>query len=112
VFWEHAQTVAFGITVPKPLGDAIVLEALYATKGTAIAIDDDAILAGQREISSADGIFVCPEGGATLAAAIALREQGWIHSGERVLLINTGSGLKYPDVPYATPPLLSSSDDI
>jgi threonine synthase len=111
-FWEHAQTVAFGITVPKPLGDAIVLESLYATKGTAIAVDDDAILAGQREISSADGIFVCPEGGATLAAAIALREQGWIHSGERVLLINTGSGLKYPDVPYATPPLLSPSDDI
>nr|MDQ6942490.1 threonine synthase [Candidatus Eremiobacteraeota bacterium] len=112
VFWEHAETVAFGITVPKPLGDAIVLESLYATKGTAIAVDDDAILAGQREISSSDGVFVCPEGGATLAAAIALRERGWISGGERVLLINTGSGLKYPGVPYAAPPLLSPSDDL
>jgi threonine synthase len=112
VFWENASTVAFGITVPKPLGDAIVLESLYTTKGTAIAVDDDAILAGQREISSADGVFVCPEGGATLAGAIALRERGWISAGERVLLINTGSGLKYPDVPYAEPPLLSPSDDM
>ena len=112
VFWDNAQTVAFGITVPKPLGDAIVLESLYATNGTAIAVSDDAILAGQREISSGDGVFVCPEGGATLAAAIALREQGWIRAGERVLLINTGSGLKYPDVPYAQPPLLAPSGDL
>ncbi len=112
VFWEHANTVAFGITVPKPLGDAIVLESIYATKGTAIAVDDDAILAGQREISAADGVFVCPEGGATLAAAITLRERGWIHAGERVLLINTGSGLKYPDVPYAQPPLLPVDGEI
>jgi threonine synthase len=111
-FWENASTVAFGITVPKPLGDAIVLQSLYATNGTAIAVDDDAILTRQREISSADGVFVCPEGGATLAAAIALRESGWIRADERVLLINTGSGLKYPDVPYEQPPLLSPSDDI
>jgi threonine synthase len=111
-FWENARTVAFGITVPKPLGDAIVLESLYATNGTAIAVDDDAILAGQREISAADGVFVCPEGGATLAAAIALREHGWIRADERVLLINTGSGLKYPDVPYPQPPLLSPGDDL
>jgi threonine synthase len=111
-FWENARTVAFGITVPKPLGDAIVLESLYATNGTAIAVGDDAILAGQREISSGDGVFVCPEGGATLAAAIALRGKDWIRAGERVLLINTGSGLKYPDVPYPEPPLLSVDEDI
>jgi threonine synthase len=90
----------------------LVLESLYATKGTAIAVDDDAILAGQREIASDDGVFICPEGGATLAGAIALRERGWIGAGERVLLINTGSGLKYPDVPYAQPPLLSPSGDL
>ena len=111
-FWENARTVAFGITVPKPLGDAIVLESLYATNGTAIAVDDDAILACQRELASDDGVFVCPEGGATLAAAIALRERGWIGADERVLLINTGSGLKYPDVPYAQPPLLAPGGDI
>ena len=112
VFWENASTIAFGITVPKALGDTLVLESLYATNGTAIAVDDGAILAGQREITSDAGVFVCPEGGATLAAAIALRERGWIRAGERVLLINTGSGLKYPDVPYPPPPLLSPSDDL
>ncbi len=111
-FWENARTVAFGITVPKALGDALVLQSLYATGGTAIAVDDAAILAGQREIAGDEGVFVCPEGGATLAAAIALRERGWIRSGERVLLINTGSGLKYPDVPYDDPPTLAPSGDL
>ncbi|MDP9106159.1 MAG: threonine synthase [Candidatus Eremiobacteraeota bacterium] len=112
VFWENARTVAFGITVPKALGDSLVLESLYATKGTAIAIEDNAILAGQREIASGDGVFICPEGGATLAAAIALRERGWIRAGERVLLINTGSGLKYSDVPYPEPALLTPDGDL
>ena len=110
--WPDAQTVAFGITVPKLLGDALVLRALYATGGTALAVDDETILARQRELSSAEGVFVCPEGGATLAAAIVLRERGWIRSGERVLLINTGSGLKYPDVPYGELPLLAKGDDL
>ncbi len=110
--WENARTVAFGITVPKALGDFLVLRSLYGTGGTALAVDDDALLAGQRELASTEGVFVCPEGGATLAAAVALRERGWIRSGERVLLINTGSGLKYPDVPYPEPPLLAAGDDL
>lgn len=110
--WPDAHTVAFGITVPKLLGDALVLRALYDTGGTALAVDDETILARQRELSSAEGVFVCPEGGATLAAAIVLRERGWIRSGERVLLINTGSGLKYPDVPYGELALLAKSDDL
>jgi threonine synthase len=110
--WPDAKTVAFGITVPKLLGDALVLRALYDTGGTALAVDDETILARQRELSSAEGVFVCPEGGATLAAAIVLRERGWIRAGERVLLINTGSGLKYPDVPYGELPLLAKSDDL
>jgi threonine synthase len=110
--WPDAKTVAFGITVPKLLGDALVLRSLYDTGGTALAVDDETILARQRELSSAEGVFVCPEGGATLAAAIALRERGWIRAGERVLLINTGSGLKYPGVPYGEPPLLAKSDEL
>ncbi len=110
--WPDAKTVAFGITVPKLLGDALVLRALYDTGGTALAVDDETILARQRELSSAEGVFVCPEGGATLAAAIVLRERGWIRAGERVLLINTGSGLKYPDVPYGELPLLAKSDEL
>ena len=105
-FWENARTVAFGITVPKALGDAGPALAL-CDRRTAIAVDDAAILEKQREISGDEGVFVCPEGGATLAGAVALRERGWIRPGERVLLINTGSGLKYPDVPYDQPPLPS-----
>ncbi len=96
---EFAE-IAFGINVPKPLGDALILRALRDTKGTAIAVDDAEILAKQRELSMDEGIFVCPEGGATLAAVAALRVSGWIAPAERVLLINTGAGVKYPDIPY------------
>jgi threonine synthase len=106
-FWNDAKTVAFGITVPKALGDFIVLRLVRETGGTAIAVGDDVILEKQHELTSDEGIFVCPEGGATLAGAVALRQRGWIKDGERVLLINTGLGVKYPDVPYAQPPLLA-----
>jgi threonine synthase len=99
-FWPDAKTIAFGINVPKPLGDALILRALRETGGTAIAIDDAQILEKQRELSSDEGIFVCPEGGATLAAVAALCASGWIAPRERVLLINTGAGVKYPDIPY------------
>jgi len=95
--WPDANTVAFGINVPKALGDFLVLEALAATQGTAIAVSDEQLLETQRRIFSTEGIFVCPEGGATLAAAIDLFAQGWIQKDETVLLINTGSGLKYPE---------------
>jgi threonine synthase len=98
-FWDGAHTVAFGINVPKALGDFLVLEALYESGGTAIAIDDASIVAMQRRIGEREGMFVCPEGAATLAAAHELRRRDWIDPHERVLAINTGTGLKYPDVP-------------
>jgi threonine synthase len=94
-FWSGAKTVAFGITVPKALGDFLVLEALYATDGAAIAVSDDEILEMQRRVGTDEGLFLCPEGAATVAAARQLREQGWLAQSDRVLLINTGSGLKY-----------------
>lgn len=106
-FWENAQTVAFGITVPKALGDFLVLDALYDTNGAAIAVSDAELLEMQKLVGSREGLFICPEGAATVAAAKHLRESGWIAKGERVLLINTGAGVKYADVPYAQPPLLS-----
>ncbi len=107
IFWEGAHTIAFGITVPKALGDFLVLDALYETNGAAIAVGDSELLAMQRLVGSREGLFVCPEGAAAFAAALRLREEGWIAAGERVLVINTGTGLKYPDVPYPQPPLLS-----
>jgi threonine synthase len=99
----HAKTVAFGITVPKPLGDFLILRIVRTTAGCAVAVSDEALLAWQHALGAEEGLFACPEGGATLAAAVALRAQGWIARDERVLLVNTGTGVKYPDVPYATP---------
>jgi threonine synthase len=90
------HTVAFGITVPKALGDFLVLAAVRATGGTAIAVSDAQLLAEQRRIAELEGSFSCPEGAACLAAAARLRESGWLAETERVVILNTGTGLKYP----------------
>ena len=94
VLWEGAHTAAFGINVPKALGDFLVLEALYASDGCAIAVDDDAIVAARDSVALRDGVLLGLEGAATIAAARVLRENGWIDEGERVLAINTGSAFK------------------
>lgn len=112
VFWEDAKTVAFGITVPKAFGDFLVLEAIYATEGCAVAVEDEMILEAQKRLAAREGTFVCPEGAATLAAAIKLKQNGWIKSGERILLLNTGTGLKYPDSIQTEPPLLKPEDTL
>lgn len=96
--WPDAKTVAFGITVPKALGDFLVLEAVRATGGCALAVDDDDLLRGAADATRLEGTFVCPEGGATVAAARQLREAGWIKEHDEVVLLNTGAGNKYPDV--------------
>jgi len=96
-FWQNARTLAFGITVPKALGDFLVLEAIYKTKGCAVAVSDDNIIQAENLLASREGTFVCPEGAATLSAALKLLEKGWIDPSETVVLLNTGSGLKYPE---------------
>lgn len=111
-FWENAQTVAFGITVPKALGDFLVLEAIYETNGAAIAVSDSELLAMQQLVGAREGLLLCPEGAATVAAAKSLHDDGWIADGERVLLINTGSGLKYSNVPYSQPPLMTRDEPL
>jgi len=93
--WKHPQTIAYGINVPKTVGDFLILSILRATDGTAIAVDDSDIAAMRDKVGREEGILLCPEGAATLAAAQALRRSGWITAGERVLAMNTGSGLKY-----------------
>jgi threonine synthase len=95
--WPDARTVAFGITVPKALGDFLVLRAVGETEGCAIAVDDAEILAAQRRLAELEGAFVCPEGAACFAAVRRLRESGWIRPGEQVVALNTGTGLKYPE---------------
>ncbi|GLW95154.1 threonine synthase [Actinokineospora globicatena] len=90
-------TIAFGINVPKPLGDFLILRALAETSGTAVAVSDAELLAAQRELAADEGAFVCPEGAACFAALIRLRESGWLRGDERVVVLNTGTGVKYPD---------------
>lgn len=96
-FFENSETVAFGINVPKALGDFLVLQALYESEGCAIAVSDKEILEGIKELAETEGTFVCPEGASIYAAAKKLRSSGWIKEGESVVLLNTGAGIKYPD---------------
>jgi threonine synthase len=103
---QDAHTVAFGITVPKALGDFLVLDAVRSTAGTAIAVTDDKLLAAQGALARDEGMWVCPEGAACFAAAGQLRESGWISEDEDVVVLNTGTGLIYPDtVPVDVPTL-------
>jgi threonine synthase len=95
--WPDARTIAFGITVPSPLGDALILDALRATGGTAVAVDDAEILADLRTFAGAEGLWLCPEGAACLTAARRLRADGWLARDDEVVVLNTGAGLKYPE---------------
>jgi threonine synthase len=96
--WDGASTVAFGINVPKALGDFLVLRAIYESGGCAIAIEDEELLADVGLVARLEGHLICPEGAATVTAARKLAEAGWIQAGEKVVLINTGSGSKYPEL--------------
>jgi len=111
-FWNDSTTVAFGINVPKALGDFLVLEAIYDTEGCAVAIEDEALLIEQRKIAAMEGAFICPEGAATFVAARRLREQGWIKEHEVVVALNTGMGIKYPDTVSVDVPVLQKGDTI
>jgi threonine synthase len=94
-FWTNAHTVASGLRVPKSFADHLILQDIYESKGFAISVSDDAILAAQHQLGMQEGIFSAPEGAATLAALIQLIEQKWVRPDERIVLFNTGSGLKY-----------------
>jgi threonine synthase len=96
-FWEGAQTVAAGLRVPGPLAGGVMLRALRETRGKALAVDDDEIRRAVGEMARA-GLWVCPEGAALLPAVRRLRAEGWIRESERVVLLNTGAGLVYPEV--------------
>lgn len=110
--WPDAKTVAFGITVPKALGDFLILEALYATGGTAVAVTDEALLADQRTVARLEGSFICPEGAACVTAVRQLRESGWLRQSDEVVVLNTGTGLIYPDTMPARAPVLAPSGSV
>lgn len=96
--WQNAHTMAAGLRVPKPYADYIVLEILKESAGTAIAVSDEQIFEAVQEWASKDGVFAAPEGAACLAAYKILLAQKFLKPSDRVVLFNTGSGLKYIDV--------------
>jgi threonine synthase len=95
-FFDGAHTVAAGLRVPKPLGDFLVLDAVRSSGGTAIAVSDEEMLDAGAELAS-EGIFAAPEGAACVAALRKLLVSGFLKPADRIVLYNTGSGLKYPE---------------
>jgi threonine synthase len=94
-FWQNATTVASGLRVPKPLGDFLVLKAVRDSLGTAVAVSDEEMLDAGIEMATLEGMFAAPEGAACVAALSKLLANGFLNSGERIVIYNTGSGLKY-----------------
>lgn len=90
-----AHTIAAGLRVPKAVGDFIMLDILRKSGGTAVSVTDDELIAAVKEIGSAEGIFAAPEGAACLPALKKLLDRGDVARGERVVLFNTGTGVKY-----------------
>ncbi len=94
-FFQNAHTVASGLRVPKALGDFLVLEAVRKSGGTAVAATDEEMIQACVELASDEGIFVAPEGGACVAALKKLLANGFLKADDRIVIYNTGSGLKY-----------------
>jgi threonine synthase len=95
--WADAITAAMGLRVPSPFADVLMLKAIRETGGTAVAVSEEDLMDGMLELAETEGCFACPEGGASLAALRQLRASGEVKGDDRVILFNTGSGLKYPE---------------
>jgi threonine synthase len=96
--WRDAATFASGLRVPRPYGDAIILDILRESAGVAIAVSDDEILASIRDWAANEGLFLSPEGASVMAAYDRLIANGFLKPTDRAVLFNTGAGLKYTDV--------------
>src|SRR6516165_821906 len=93
--FQDAHTIASGLCVPKAIGDFLMLKILRESNGGAVAVDDREMIRVAGEVGAQEGLFICPEGAACFAALKLLRSAGKIASGERVVIFNTGSGIKY-----------------
>jgi threonine synthase len=93
--FPNAETVASGLRVPKAIGDFLILDAIRASKGTALAVSDEELIDATREIGAAEGVFCAPEGAACLPALRKLLAAGKVETSERIVLFNTGAGVKY-----------------
>ena len=111
--WEGAETIAPGVRVPVAIGDYLILDAVRASGGTAIAVTDDDLLAGTDQISALEGMHMSPEVGACVAASAQLRESGWLQESDQVIIFGTGSGLKHVDLVGGDyPVLVPGADDL
>lgn len=111
-WWPEAATVAAGLRVPKGRGDFLVLRALRETGGTAVAVPDEEILVETHELARSEGLWICPEGAAAVAAVRRLRAAGWLARSDRVVILNTGSGMKYPELVPCEPLVLQPDEDV
>ncbi len=100
-FWENAMTVSSGLRVPKPIGDFLILRAVRASQGTCVAVSDRASLLAGAQLASQEGIFAAPEGAACFAALDHLLKTGFLKPEEKIVVYNTGAGLKYLEA-YST----------
>jgi threonine synthase len=96
--WENSSTIAAGLRVPKPYGDYLLMDILKRSRGTAVAVTDEEIREAVRHWAKTEGVFAAPEGAASLAAYRQLRANSFLAGDDRVVLFNTGTGLKYLDV--------------
>ena len=96
--WENPDTLAAGIRVPAAIGDYLILQSLRESGGGAITVSEEEILSDLRAVASLEGMFICPEGAAIVAALRKLLADGTLSPDESILLLNTGSGLKYLDM--------------
>ncbi len=110
-YWEGAKTIAAGIRVPKALGDFLILRIVRESGGMVITVSDEEIIDSVGLMAREEGIFPCPEGAATLAALRRLVEEGQVDRGDRVVIFNTGSGLKYVDLFSVEAPIIDPKRD-
>jgi threonine synthase len=96
--WPNAATFAAGLRVPKPYGDALILDIVRQSGGLVLDFNDQQILTSLLDWARHEGLFLSPEGAAATAAYDDLITRGWLSPEDRVVIFNTGSGLKYADV--------------
>jgi threonine synthase len=109
-FWDNATTVASGLRVPKPLGDFLVLDAVRQSGGTAISVTDEELIDAGIQLAADDGLFVAPEGSACLPALAKLIASGFLKPDEKIVIYNTGAGLKYLEAYSTRFPRTAGSD--
>jgi threonine synthase len=104
--WENPTTRVSGLRAPKVLADTLCLEAIRESGGTAAAVPDEAMFEAQREAGATEGVPVCPEGAACVAALRTLRERGAVGADERIVMFNTATAIKYADMAAAECPIV------